>query len=381
MPREQILGDAAVRRVPGEFIPQDITVMNPPTLLLLLENIYGLGFKAGLKRYKDLQKLHGNAVGSGVGASVGGGGSGGDGGDDPDEDPDDDLMDHETGYWIRHELVPALYPRAAAWLKWMLHSQAVRAPHPDQRAFRAGRRSFRWRGRDPNEDKLMPTTFASGLDDYPRALFPSDDEEHVDLTCWLIHASYILAHLMRRIESETVGELAVDLAHDTRPCPRTEGTFLRGFAFAATNTRDDCVAQELKGTLMQVHWMTPTSVPTRACRTRCRERSCRRGGNRRPPEHVATLGTDVVAGIRGPARRSPSRCRTITRPPRGRSERRVWPLAAAARRRTRTSSGRSKAADRRGSCLAAPSFRPRRNPPRRGGASTTSGTTPSSRCS
>ena len=39
LPREQILGEAATRRVPSEFLAQDVTVTNPPTLLLLLETI------------------------------------------------------------------------------------------------------------------------------------------------------------------------------------------------------------------------------------------------------------------------------------------------------------------------------------------------------
>lgn len=49
--------------------------------------------------------------------------------------------------------VAALYPRAKAWLEWIMASQAAKEQG-----------TFRWRGRDPEEDKLMPTTFASGLD-------------------------------------------------------------------------------------------------------------------------------------------------------------------------------------------------------------------------
>lgn len=57
-----------------------------------------------------------------------------------------------------------------------------------------GSPAFRWRGRDPDEPKLMPTNFASGLDDYPRALFPSADEEHLDLLCWVAQVGRKSSH-------------------------------------------------------------------------------------------------------------------------------------------------------------------------------------------
>jgi len=51
-----------------------------------------------------------------------------------------------------------------AWVAWFEQSQ--RGPLVD---------SFRWRGRDANEAKLLANTLASGLDDYPRAARVSDD--------------------------------------------------------------------------------------------------------------------------------------------------------------------------------------------------------------
>ena len=53
-------------------------------------------------------------------------------------------------------------PRLEKWFEWLQSTQRGAAPA-----------SFRWRGRTANH------TLSSGLDDYPRAPTPTDDEIHV----------------------------------------------------------------------------------------------------------------------------------------------------------------------------------------------------------
>ena len=67
----------------------------------------------------------------------------------------------------------AHWPKLVQWFQWFQTTQAGDVKH-----------TFRWRGRH-NDGRLMPNTLASGLDDYPRASSPSNDERHVDLLAWM----------------------------------------------------------------------------------------------------------------------------------------------------------------------------------------------------
>ncbi len=139
IPREQILGLEARARVPDEFVVQHNENANPPTLFLPLQRIV-----------KELIKS---------------------------DSPQD-----------RHYL-KNLFPRLKAWFNWFNTTQLGTKPF-----------SYRWRGRDSNTiSELNPKTLTSGLDDFPRASHPSDDERHVDLRCWLALASGILADIAKSV--------------------------------------------------------------------------------------------------------------------------------------------------------------------------------------
>lgn len=133
IPREQILGQEARSRVPEEFIAQYPSAANPPTLFLVLSDMAAEG-------------------------------------------SDEDI-----------EFLKAAWPRLDRWFRWYNTTQS--GPLPG---------SYRWRGRDATSStELNPKTLTSGLDDYPRASHPSEDERHVDLRCWMA----IAARAMSRVES------------------------------------------------------------------------------------------------------------------------------------------------------------------------------------
>ncbi|KAI4903337.1 hypothetical protein NFI96_034371, partial [Prochilodus magdalenae] len=137
IPREQILGDEARSKVPSEFVVQRNENANPPTLFLVFEELI------------EQQETN---------------------------------PSRETLNFLRR-----LYPRLQTWFEWYNTTQVGPLSN-----------SYRWRGRDKDTNLFLnPKTLTSGLDDYPRASHPSADERHVDLYCWMVLASRIMASIAR----------------------------------------------------------------------------------------------------------------------------------------------------------------------------------------
>lgn len=140
IPREQILGVEALAKVPEQFVTQRNSNANPPTFFILLRGIVSRARRVDdqLKQKNRLQHLD------------------------------------------------RLYPRLQAWFAWFNSTQKGEV---------AG--TYRWRGRDTDslQRELNPKTLSSGLDDYPRASHPGDQERHLDLRCWIAYAAGVMADL------------------------------------------------------------------------------------------------------------------------------------------------------------------------------------------
>jgi len=142
IPREQILGVEARRKVPDQFVVQQHTNANPPTFFISIQTLME----------------HEKRVNGDVSA--------------------------ETYTFLKH-----IFPRLVAWFNWYNTTQIGGLPG-----------TYRWHGRDEKTNReLNPKTLTSGLDDYPRASHPTRDERHVDLRCWIALASGILADIARLI--------------------------------------------------------------------------------------------------------------------------------------------------------------------------------------
>lgn len=141
IPREQILGVEARARVPDEFVVQRNQNANPPTLMLPLQRLIRSMLNKEIERDEVFLK--------------------------------------------------AVLPRLKSWFQWYNTTQLGTKPF-----------TYRWKGRDSQTNReLNPKTLTSGLDDYPRASHPTDDEYHVDLRCWMALASGLIADI-----AEALGE-------------------------------------------------------------------------------------------------------------------------------------------------------------------------------
>eukprot|EP01090_Pellita_catalonica_P013609 TRINITY_DN3275_c0_g1_i1.p1 TRINITY_DN3275_c0_g1~~TRINITY_DN3275_c0_g1_i1.p1 ORF type:complete len:808 (+),score=126.14 TRINITY_DN3275_c0_g1_i1:99-2426(+) len=165
IPREQILGTEARSRVPEQFQAQNPIFANPPTFIFVFS--------------KMLQRV--------IAANAADG-------DETEfvEVMDDDLEGDLFGATVQSDgqlaqeiaFLTNAFPLLQKNYDWFLQTQSGVVPG-----------TFRWRGRTENH------TLTSGLDDYPRAKMPNNNELHLDLLCWMI----LYADLMKDL-CELAGE-------------------------------------------------------------------------------------------------------------------------------------------------------------------------------
>ncbi|KAG0246517.1 Processing alpha glucosidase I [Mortierella sp. GBA43] len=153
--REQILGDEARSRVPGQFQIQYPEHANPPTLFKAI-NLY-------LDRLRNVSQAH----------SVGAHGNSEQTALKPDV-TNTRLLNSA----LAAEYLAKLYPKLKANYDWMRRTMRGGIREYDRPA-RSPLEGYRWRG------GTQTHTLTSGLDDYPRAQPRSVGELHVDLLSWI----------------------------------------------------------------------------------------------------------------------------------------------------------------------------------------------------
>jgi mannosyl-oligosaccharide glucosidase len=169
IPREMILDADSKERVPDEFISQRLNIANPPTFLLVIEKL--------LNGYESSQKCEeeGNSV------------------DQTCVNPS--LQENSQQFLEKHRFLlffEKIFPRLHYWIQWFRITQ--------ESSFHST--TFRWRGRSYHDNKVIPNTLSSGLDDYPRGVFPVSTERHVDLLCWMIKSYQIMSKLEHLLVKE-----------------------------------------------------------------------------------------------------------------------------------------------------------------------------------
>lgn len=105
---------------------------------------------------------------------------------------------------LDEEYVTTIFDKLELWYNWFNRTQI---------GHKSG--TYRWHGRNPKAtNELNPKTLTSGLDDYPRASHPTDEEIHVDLRCWMAFASktmHSLASLIKHPSADVYAEAAAYL--------------------------------------------------------------------------------------------------------------------------------------------------------------------------
>jgi mannosyl-oligosaccharide glucosidase len=148
IPREQILGAEALSKVPEEFVLQYPSNGNPPTLFLALRDLAS-GIHAHQFSGEEAEKIS--------------------------------------------TFLERAYVRLNSWFQWFNSTQSGKYEG-----------TFFWHGRDNMATReLNPKTLTSGLDDYPRASHPNDEERHVDLRCWMLLASNCMRSIAEFLKMDT----------------------------------------------------------------------------------------------------------------------------------------------------------------------------------
>lgn len=253
--REQILGAEARSRVPREFVAQSPDIGNPPTLFLaaeevdrwlaggrgddVLQHVFSAlrdqtrGLLRGVVWAAERSQARAPCDKDGVlGALLAT--------QERAQAPQNQLdeMKHETSTAVvevdgptspklssavhrspssgdvRRRFLLFAVPRLLRQLEWYRSSQ---------RGDREG--SFRWRGTKLTEPDH---TFASGLDDFPRGVLHTVEDEHVDLLAWIAFASRTWASLARSLRTQDAA--AADAVGVSEAVIAREETLSRQFA-------------------------------------------------------------------------------------------------------------------------------------------------------
>ncbi|VAH68854.1 unnamed protein product [Triticum turgidum subsp. durum] len=148
IPTDQILGAESLSLVPEKFVLQDPSNGNPLTLFLAIHDMAS-GMRANQFSGEEAEKIS--------------------------------------------TFLERAYVRLNSCFQWFNSRQSGKYEG-----------TFFWHGRDSiTIRELNPKTSTSGLDDYPRASHPNDDERHVDLRCWMLLATKCMRLIAELLKMDT----------------------------------------------------------------------------------------------------------------------------------------------------------------------------------